>query len=163
MKRAMGVTLLFECLRMAFQQPLLSEKIHSTLISILENGWANTGGSAELRQSKKSPAPPVSLLERNLLEILVMLFCILPKEVRVILLYSDYAAASPVLWMVVQRTHIQYVCTPMECVMTRVFLPYLGMAFSINNNVCGTWSSSVPFSQITTTEGYGLRNGLVAF
>ncbi len=76
----MGVTLLFECLRVAVQQPLMSEKLHSTLLSILENGCEDTGNS-ESCLSKK-PVSPLPLLERNLLEILVLLFCILPDEVN---------------------------------------------------------------------------------
>ncbi len=93
---------------MAVQQPLLSEKLHSTLLSILENGWENTGGS-ELCRSKK-PTSPFSLLERNLLEILVLLFCILPEEVSDIIaiyIYSDYCFTNSG-WMSKVHTMCNY-------------------------------------------------------
>ncbi len=81
-KRAMGITLLFECLRVAVQQPLMSKKLYSTLLLILEEGQEDTGGLSEPCMSEKLlPTSYFPLLERNLLEILVLLFCVLPENV----------------------------------------------------------------------------------
>ncbi len=84
---------------MAAQQPLMSEKLHATLLLILENGCADAGNSGSSSPSKNHTSP-LPLLERNLLETLVLLFCVLPEEVKndaIAILYISNNFVSAIL------------------------------------------------------------------